>query len=129
MQIVQQNIPLKKYTTLRLDATARYFVDIVDSQTVDDLPEIFAFIRENSLPYVIIGGGSNVVFACDVYDGIVIRMAPKGWELDESLQLTAMAGEVVTPLVVALDRKHHLPIMDRWMGLPGTIGGAVVGNA
>lgn len=40
-----------------------------------------------------------------------------------------MAGELVTPLVMALAKQHDLPILDRWLGLPGTWGGGVVGNA
>ncbi len=51
--ILSEHHSLKNLSTLRLDATARYFADIREE---DGLREIFSFVREHALPYLVIGG-------------------------------------------------------------------------
>lgn len=77
MPEVLEHHSLKNLSTLRLDATARYFAEIKTEADVDGLAELFAWLAERELPYLVIGGGSNMVFAFDEYPGCVIRMSLK----------------------------------------------------
>jgi UDP-N-acetylmuramate dehydrogenase len=71
---IKENFSLKNLSTLRLPATARYFAEIKSEEDVEDLPRLFAFIAEKDIPFLMVGGGSNMVFAFDEYPGCVIRM-------------------------------------------------------
>ena len=121
-------VDLSRYTSYRTPAIARYFYDIRTQDDVRGLGEVFAWIRAERLPHIFIGGGTNLLFACDTYDGIVLHNSLRGIErVDDTV--TVASGELMTPLSAFLARECGRTVFERWVGLPGTVGGAVVGNA
>ncbi|MFC1638914.1 UDP-N-acetylmuramate dehydrogenase [Patescibacteria group bacterium] len=121
---VRENEPLAKYTTYRIGGPARYYVE---AQSADQAVAAVAAARELELPYYVLGGGSNVLVHESGFEGLVVRMANRGIEIDGA-RVTAQAG---TPTAkMALETTEAGLTGFEWaIGIPGTVGGAVRGNA
>jgi len=111
------------HTTFGITSTAEWFVEV--SSTVE-LAEACAWARERGVPIIIIAGGSNVVCAERVA-GLVIKVVIQGIEIDGT-QMRVGAGESLLEIVHAAN-VSGLAGIEVLAGIPGTIGGAVVGNA
>lgn len=67
------NKDLSKYSSFHTPAVARYFFELSEKSDIGKLHDISRFAQENNLPIVFLGSGTNVVFAFDVFEGIIIR--------------------------------------------------------
>lgn len=90
---IKENISLKNYNTFGIEAKSRYFVECSSINEILDFIEIH---KKQTLPLMILGGGSNVLFTKD-YDGYVLRPAIKGIEIvketEDHIILKVGAGE------------------------------------
>jgi UDP-N-acetylmuramate dehydrogenase len=123
---VTLDAPLAPLTTYHIGGRASA---LVEPQGVEDLQELLRCISHAGVSYLILGGGSNVLFADEGYQGVVIRLGRgfQGVEI-EGTRVRAKAGtQLVT--VLAKAREANLGGVEFFAGIPGTIGGAVVGNA
>jgi UDP-N-acetylmuramate dehydrogenase len=122
---VRRAVPLGPLTTFKVGGPAEWLVDLHGGEDVRQAVEI---ARESGLPVVPLGGGSNVLVADEGVPGLVIRVhggdvAP----LDVSL-IRVDAGLTINGLVRwAISR--GVAGLEAWAGTPGTLGGAVFGNA
>ncbi len=114
-------------------ARARYYYDMTTMDDVMLLPEIYFFAGAAWLPIVIVGGGTNCLFAFDTYEGIFVRNRyvwySEPYEVGESRYVTVHSGEVTTSFALALYQHYSISTLIPWVGLPGTMGGATIGNA
>ena len=123
------NEKLSKYSTFQIGGPADFFYRLEDPA---DLIPLFQFAKKKKIPYFIIGGGSNILFDDKGFRGLVIKIDNKNISLAPgpkgSILLTADAG---VPIATLLDFsiKNDLSGLEKWVGLPGTVGGAVRGNA
>jgi UDP-N-acetylmuramate dehydrogenase len=119
---------LLKYSSFRTPAVAQYFFELSKKQDIDKLHDIWNFSREKDLPIIFLGSGTNILFAFDVFEGIIVRNTLKGieWE-DNSVIVTT--GELISPLSLQVSKTLENSLFTKWVGLPGTVGGAVAGNA
>ncbi len=99
----------------------------VQSERVEDIQGAYAFAKEKALPVVVLGGGSNVVVPDDGLDAVVIKIANKGIR-QESTTLIVAAGETLLD-VVKFAASKGMGGLEGLAGVPGTVGGAVRGNA
>ena len=122
-----RNQTLKHFNTLRLVSVTNYFCDLMQ---VSDLNSIAQFITCHKLPYLVLGGGSNLILP-EYYSGVVIHNKLTGIQLVETtLQhyvVRVMAGVVWDQFVL-----HSLE--QSWFGLenlsliPGTVGASPIQN-
>ena len=77
LSFLEQNKDLLKYSSFHTPAIARYFFELQEKEDIGKLQNIWKFARENNLPVVFLGSGTNVVFAFDVFEGIIVRNALK----------------------------------------------------
>ena len=116
--------PLAKYTTLKIGGRAKYFVVV---KSIEDLVWVAKTSREFKCQYFVLGGGSNVLIADKGYDGLVIK--------NEASNLVHQTNIVVCdsglPISVMLKKlaESEMGGLEFLAGIPGTIGGAVNGNA
>ena len=75
-----QNYSLKEHNTFGIDAKCRRFIEFEDDEEAIEVAKI---LRESATPYIIIGGGSNLLLTKD-FDGIVVRSGIKGCFFEES---------------------------------------------
>jgi len=126
--VVRLNEKLEHHTSLRVGGGARYFVR---PETVKDVEESLAFAKEEGLPWVVMGNGTNILFPDKGYDGMVLQIGSGMREkrLDE-VESTVMveAGESLGRLIHFL-HSYGLGDFDFLMGIPGTVGGALAMNA
>lgn len=119
------NANLKKYNTYQVETTAHY---LVFPFKVSDLIAILSFLKEHQICYFIIGNGSNLVLPDSNFDGVVIKLTYFNQIDIHSPYVMAEAG-VSLPKLVKETIDHGLAGLEWAMGIPGTIGGSVVGNA
>lgn len=121
--MIQENVPLAGKTTMRIGGTAKYFAEL---KTKDDLEAAWAFAMEKDAPVIVLGSGSNTVFADGEINALVIRIKHESVVRDGS-QLKIGAGKNLAMLINEL-AKQDLDLSSL-TGIPGTIGGAIFGNA
>lgn len=121
---VQQNISLKNFCTFRTGGPARYFGEANNWQTMFALRE---FAKQNGLPYMILGGGSNVLIADEGYPGVVILN--KMTKVHFHGELVTAEGGVNLMQLILLAAEHNMGGISGLANVPGTVGGAVYGNA
>lgn len=124
---LQEQASLQFLNTMAVPAVARFLVEVTSQ---DQLKSALDWAREENLPVLILGGGSNLVFAGD-YPGLVIRIALQGrsWEqvTDDSAVLVLKAGENWHDSVLYAARSGYRGIENLAL-IPGTAGAAPVQN-
>jgi UDP-N-acetylmuramate dehydrogenase len=119
--------PLHRHVSLRVGGLADLFA-VPDG--VEDIITILDCLKEEGAPWVLLGGGTNVVFANGRYQGCVIRLGGQFTRVQREGDSMVLAGAAVSlPTVVASSAESGLSGMECLAGIPGTIGGAVFMNA
>jgi len=123
--LLVRDVPLWQHTSIRVGGPARFYAQPADS---DELRSLLRWARQHDCPYVILGGGSNVVFPETGYDGLIIRTTGLRGRLIEGTQVRVAAGEHLAD-VAWWTTRLGLSGLEWACGIPGSIGGAVVMNA
>ncbi len=121
---LQKNISLSKHTTFKIGGPARYFCI---AKSKKDLIEAVKKAKELNLPFFILGGGSNVLALDKGFNGLVIKIQNSKFKI-QNCNLYAEAGMKLEDLV-KLSVRTSLADLEWAVGVPGTVGGAVYGNA
>lgn len=108
---------------MRIGGQARYFADIT---TRDELAEALEFANAKKFPLIILGGGSNTIFADERIEAVVVRVKADAVTI-EGNTVDVEAGKILAVLIFELAKKGL--DLSALTGIPGTIGGAVFGNA
>lgn len=118
------NEPLSKHCTFKIGGPADFFYPV---KHTDEVKPLIQFCHAYKIPFFIFGAGSNILFDDKGYRGLVIKIATKDMKISEN-QIIADAGVMISQL---LDEsiKAELTGLEPWIGLPGTVGAAVYGNA
>ena len=124
---VTEHASLKNMNTYRIDGKAKI---LIEPNSINDLVEVIKTLREYKEPYFILGAGSNIVLNDKEIDGVVIKFTKlNGIEVyPEEDTIYAEAGAML-PKVVIDSVNNGLCGLEFAAGIPGTIGGAVYGNA
>lgn len=127
MPLFLPNFNLQKFNTLAVPALAQYFVSVRND---DELREALAFAQAENLPFVLLGGGSNIVL-CGDFSGLVVQIKSQGREVidenDEFVWLKVAAGENWHQLVeYSLD--NALYGLENLSLIPGSVGAAPIQN-
>ncbi len=130
LPFLQENIDIAALSGYKTRAFARYYFEVRDRDDVEKLSEIFLFASENSLPFLILGGGKNCLFAFHTYPGVIVKNMLNQWEYDiDTHMLRTDSDAEIWQIAETLENKYDAPIWHRFIGLPGSIGGAIYGNA
>lgn len=125
MITVQEHIDLHSLTTFRVGGKARYFVA---AKTEEDVIEALRWAKEQKIPVFVLGGGSNVLFSDSGWDGLVIKIEMNELADDDKGRLRVDAGVTLHAMVESA-KDHGYGGVERLAGIPGTVGGAIRGNA
>ncbi|MBI1984777.1 MAG: UDP-N-acetylmuramate dehydrogenase [Candidatus Wildermuthbacteria bacterium] len=121
---LKKDVALAPYTTFGIGGKARYFFP---AKNKEDIVSALQFGKKARLPVFILGGGSNLLVSDRGFNGLVIKMDNKRYEA-RSQNVYAEAGVLMSRLV-NLTVKRGLKGFEWAGGLPGTLGGAIRGNA
>ena len=115
--------PMARHTTLKVGGPARWFWAATEVET---LAQVLRLCSENAIPYLFIGHGSNLLMSDAGYDGLVIQNRCKGCTVGE--ETLAESGVSFGSLFLQTARAGYAGL--EWaIGIPGTVGGALVSNA
>lgn len=127
--VVDEDVPLGRYTSLRVGGPARWFLSTGDATA---LVRTLAVAHDGGRPVLMVGGGTNLLIADAGVDGVVLRYTASGHEVerlpDGELLVRALAGTSFSNLARRLAR-DGIGGLEWGASVPGTIGGAVVNNA
>lgn len=121
---IRENVPLAPYTTFEIGGPARYFCEVSDEAGVR---EVLGWAREKGVKFFVIAGGSNLLVPDAGLDGLVIRIVGEKFDMTER-GMEAQAGCTLLTLIRAA-AEEGMGGWEKLAGIPGTIGGAVRGNA
>ncbi len=121
---IQEDINLKRYNTYGVGGNAKYFVLAKQNQ---DLIDAFNFTKEKTISFLVLGKGSNVLVPDNGYKGLVIVNNVKEVRRDND-KVYASSGITLARLInFTID--EGLSGLESLAGIPGTLGGAIIGNA
>lgn len=116
--------PMAKHTSFRVGGQARLYAVLADPERV--IASVQA-AQAAQVPWFVYGGGSNLLVADEGYEGLVIQMANRGFRI-EGTKVSAESG-LITGLLARKTVEAGLTGFEWAIGVPGTIGGAIYGNA
>ncbi|MBN1621921.1 MAG: UDP-N-acetylmuramate dehydrogenase [Endomicrobiales bacterium] len=120
------NEPLKNHTTFHIGGPAKYFVDVSER---DELKKLHDICLQNKISFLILGNGSNVLIGDEGFDGLVMRLKGEFSLITSSRNAVKVGSGVQLPVLLQKCLKKNLSGLEFLSGIPGTVGGAVVGNA
>jgi UDP-N-acetylmuramate dehydrogenase len=122
---VQRNAPLGPFTTFKVGGPAEW---LVLAQRATEVRAALAAARALGLPVTVLGGGSNVLISDAGIRGLVIRV--HGGEVQPAGADTVRAdGGLTINGLVRWTINRGVAGLEAWAGTPGTVGGAIYGNA
>jgi UDP-N-acetylmuramate dehydrogenase len=122
--LTEEDISLKEFSTLRVGGKADFFTR---AKNIEELKEALSFAQQKKLPTFIFGGGSNLLFSDEGFRGLVIKNEIQNVEFTKNV-VRVGSGALLAALVMESARRC-LAGLENFAGIPGTVGGAVVGNA
>jgi len=125
---IQENVPLARYTTMKIGGPARF---LVETGKIEEIKALIKYCQRAKLPFFILGGGSNVVFADRGFKGVVLKLAPVDFKIIKSGQspVVEFGAGYFTSLAAVKMTELGFSGFESLCGLPGTIGGAIYQNS
>jgi UDP-N-acetylmuramate dehydrogenase len=125
---LQSDISLARYTTSRAGGTAEVLLEV---HSIDELIEAVVICWTNGFPYHILGGGSNILVSDAGVRGLVLINRTRKVRFEEHLNPPTVWAEsgINFGLLARQAAGKGLSGLEWAAGIPGTLGGAIVGNA
>lgn len=126
---IKKDVDLSEYFTLKMSTVADY---VCEPATPLEWKEIVEVLYEYDIPYLIIGGGSNIAMFQESFSGVVIRNRyihrSIEHETDTSVDMKVSSGYPMGMLIKYTIEKGYSGF-EYHLGLPGTLGGALFMNS
>jgi UDP-N-acetylmuramate dehydrogenase len=122
---IKENFSLKDVCTFRIGGNAKYFIKVSNN---NELIESIEFAKKVSSPIFVYGGGSNLLFPDTGLEAVVIRVLGSQISSPDNQTIKVSAG-TLWPQLERYCSQNSLYGLEAFSGLPGTLGGAVYGNA
>lgn len=123
--IYKKNFSLKKYNTFRIEAKALHFYI---PETINGFADLLKYLNDNQKKYIILGGGSNMLFADEIIETPIIYAGFFSRIENYSNGVLAYSGAKVSDLI-KYAYKNSFGGLEFLYGLPATVGGAAYMNA
>ncbi|MCA9092564.1 MAG: UDP-N-acetylmuramate dehydrogenase [Planctomycetaceae bacterium] len=127
-EILTRDVPLAPHTWMKVGGPAQYFIE---PRTQEELIAVLNRCRADGIPTRILGGGSNLLVRDEGVSGAVIRLSGDEFskiEQRDETTVTARGGAQLASLI-SFSVKLGLAGLENLVGIPGTVGGALHGNA
>lgn len=130
MKILQKNIDITNLSNFKTKAKTKYFYEVKSEDCVNILPEIFDFAKKNNLKTLFVWAGTNMLFAFEEFNWIIIKNNLKWWSYDEKTKiLEVFSDELISEISKKLEFDKSQDLWHRFIGLPWSVWGAVFWNA
>lgn len=115
---------LAPLTTFKIGGPAKYYLETKD---VSELQKVIKFCQKNNIKFKVIGGGSNFLVSDKGYDGLIIKYIDRNIDLIDGV--FKVGSGVVLLNFINLSLEQGYAGQESLAGIPGTVGGAIYGNA
>ncbi len=122
---LKKSIPLRQYSHFKIGGETDFFFE---ATTEEELVQAVSFSRQQNYPFFIMGGGFNLLFDDAGFRGLIIRNRITGIETSGETEITVASGTSLKSLL-EFCLKEERGGLEFLVGIPGTLGGAVFGNA
>ena len=130
MKYLQKNKDITSLSNFKTKAWTEYYFEINSLEDIEKLKEIQDFALDDKLELLFVWAWTNMLFAFDKYNWIIIKNNLNGWEYDEDTkQLKSYSNELISDIAESLEKDYKQKLWHRFIGLPGSVGGAVYWNA
>ncbi len=130
LNFLQTDIDISHLSNFKTKAKTKYFFEIKNLDDVEKLSEIYDFAKSQKLQVLVVGWGTNMLFAFDVYNGIIIKNSLDWYLYDKSKkELIVYSNHSIRQVAQDLEEKYNQSLWLRFIGLPGSVWGAIYGNA
>lgn len=116
---------MKNHTTFHIGGPADIFAL---PSSVEDIRRIIKYAKANDIPYYVIGNGSNLLVADSGIRGIVIKISKRMSNVEFDGEVIKAQAGILLPHLSRMAAEHELSGLEYGIGIPGTLGGAVVMN-
>lgn len=123
---IEKNAALAPYTSFQIGGSCR---TLYHCQTSEELQHVIKELHESEEPYILIGGGSNLLVSDQGVDCHVIRFVSEKPIIELNGADMTVSGSSNLDEVVLYAAENGLEGLNYASGIPGTVGGAVLGNA
>ena len=120
----EENFPLKKISHYKIGGDAKYFFE---AKKAEDIEKAILKAREIKTPIFVLAGASNILINDEGFDGLILKPDIRFIEKNNDL-IRVGAGVPISQLLNEL-ASHNLSGLEWAAGIPGTLGGAIYGNA
>ena len=127
---LQENIDITNLSNFKTLAKAKYFYELKCEDCVKILPGIFDFALKNNLKVLFVWWWTNMLFAFDIFEWIVIKNSLKWWKYDDKTKiLETYSDEYISEIAEILEKDFWQDLWHRFIWLPWTVWGAIFWNA
>lgn len=125
--LIRENIALAEFSSFKIGGSARYFAEPADKE---DIISLLKWAKKESIPYYILGSGSNILISDMGYEGLIIYLESKynHFEIQSNNILYAQSGAMLTKISSYTCKLGYHDLLFA-CGIPGTIGGGLIMNA
>lgn len=124
---IKAKVNLAGYTSFKIGGPAEFFYAVQNSK---DLQQVLAFAKRSKLKVFILGSGSNILVSDSGVKGLVIKLIGKEFKKVAKKGRCIIAGSSIKLSQLVLFAKDQgLSGLEFLCGIPGTLGGALMGNA
>ena len=121
---IEKEVMLKNYSTFAIGGIAKFFAIAKD---ISEIKEALEFSLKQNIPIFILGGGSNILFSDNGFNGIILKIQNEDFKAEDT-KVICGAGLSLAKLI-KLTLENRLSGLEFMAGVPGTIGGAIFGNS
>jgi len=126
----KQNLMLAPLTYFKIGGPAELFLELED---IDQVVAVVKYCANHTLPLTILGGASNVVIADEGISGLVLHLTNHQLEITDQIieqkRVVRAGAGFKTSLLVSQVVEHGFSGLEYFLGVPGTLGGAIYNNA
>jgi len=121
---IRQDVPLALLTTFKIGGKAKYFVDV---KSISEIREAISWSKTRDIELVVLGGGSNVLVSDSGIDALVVHILLEGYDFGGGDNGVCAGVNLLSTIRGASDAT--LGGWEKLAGIPGSVGGAIRGNA
>jgi UDP-N-acetylmuramate dehydrogenase len=126
-EILKPDEPLAKFTWMKVGGPAQF---LARPRSAEELQALVVCCHENQIPTHLLGGGSNLLVRDEGVSGVVLKLdAPCFAEITIDRTCARAGGGALLSQLISETVRHSLEGLEVLAGIPGTVGGALHGNA
>ena len=130
MNYLEQDKDITELSNFKTPARAKYFFEVCSLSDIKKLHEVIVWAKHKKLSVLFVSWGSNMLFAFDEYEWIVVKNSLLSWSYDVDTNVLETESAVnIWEIAEDLEQKYRQDLWHRFIGLPGSVAWAIYWNA